>query len=157
MKQLSLFEFEKQEKIVDKLRHYKEEPVEVSFRELVPEIKNTNYLTHSVYYYPAKFIPQVVRFCINEYTKKRDTVLDPFAGSGTVGLEAMITERNAILLDLNFLLEIIGKIKFYNNELALSKIMLLNKIKQIKEEKESFIPDYKNIRYWYPDEIFNVL
>ncbi len=31
-------------------------PYLVSFRELVPEIVSTSYLTHSIYYYPAKFI-----------------------------------------------------------------------------------------------------
>ena len=33
----------------------------VSFRELVPEIDDTGYLTHAIYAYPAKFIPQIVR------------------------------------------------------------------------------------------------
>ena len=29
----------------------------VSFRELVPEINDTGYLTHAIFAYPAKFIP----------------------------------------------------------------------------------------------------
>ena len=45
-------------------------PFLVSFRDLVPEIVSTSYLTHSIYYYPAKFIPQVVKYCIDNYTKK---------------------------------------------------------------------------------------
>ena len=57
----------------------------VSFRELVPEIKDTGYLTHAIFAYPAKFIPQVVRYAINTYTKEGDWIVDPFAGSGTVG------------------------------------------------------------------------
>ena len=44
----------------------------VSFRDLVPEITSTSYLTHGIYYYPAKFIPQVVRFCLDSYTNKDD-------------------------------------------------------------------------------------
>ncbi len=91
------------------------QPMEISFREIVPEIENTTYLTHSVYYYPAKFIPQVVRFCIDEFTEKGDWIIDPFAGSGTVGLEAFLTNRNAVLLDLNYLLEHIIPIKIYQN------------------------------------------
>jgi len=47
-------------------------PQLVSFRELVPQITSTSYLTHSVYYYPAKFIPQVVKFCIDNYTQQND-------------------------------------------------------------------------------------
>ena len=37
----------------------------VSFRELVPEIRDTGYLTHAIFAYPAKFIPQVVRYAID--------------------------------------------------------------------------------------------
>ena len=58
----------------------------VSFRGLVPEIKDTGYLTHAIFAYPAKFIPQVVRYAINTYTKEGDWIVDPFAGSGTVGV-----------------------------------------------------------------------
>ena len=77
----------------------------VSFRELVPEIKDTGYLTHAIFYYPAKFIPQVVRYALKSYTNEGDWVVDPFAGSGTVGVEAYLCERNAFLLDLNPLLD----------------------------------------------------
>ena len=132
-------------------------PVEVSFREIVPEVPDTGYLTHSIYYYPAKFIPQVVRFCIREFTGKGDTVLDPFAGSGTVGLEAFITERNAILLDLNYLLEVIAPLKIYRGKEEIELRALQKAIKAVRQEKEQFIPDYSNIRYWYPEEMFEVI
>ena len=77
----------------------------ISFRELVPEIKDTGYLTHSIFYYPAKFIPHVVRYALKSFTNERDWVVDPFAGSGTVGVEAYLCKRNAFLLDLNPLLD----------------------------------------------------
>jgi DNA modification methylase len=79
-------------------------PVAVSFRELVPEIRDTGYLTHGLIYYPARFIPQIPRFCLCDYTEPGDWVIEPFAGSGTVGLEAVLMNRNAILLDINPLL-----------------------------------------------------
>ena len=61
----------------------------VSFRDLVPEITDTGYLTHAIVSYPAKFIPQIVRYAINIYTKEDDWIIDPFAGSGTVGVEGI--------------------------------------------------------------------
>ena len=155
MKQPSLFETEY--KFNYTLGKNNLTPVEVSFRDIIPEITDTSYLTHSIYYYPAKFIPQVVRFCINEFTQKGDTVIDPFAGSGTVGLEALITERNAVLLDLNYLLEVIAPIKFYKDQNKIDKIILYQKIEQIKSETEQFIPDYSNIKYWYPDNFFKII
>ena len=77
----------------------------ISFRELVPEIKDTGYLTHAIFYYPAKFIPHVVRYALEAFTEENDWVIDPFAGSGTVGVEAYLCKRNAFLLDLNPLLD----------------------------------------------------
>lgn len=132
-------------------------PVAVSFRDIVPEIKDTTYLTHSIYYYPAKFIPQVVRFCINEFTSENDWIIDPFAGSGTVGLEAFLTKRNAVLLELNYILKHIIPIKIYKGSNSFTKNELHNSILKIQNEKEKFVPEYSNIKYWYPDEIFVVL
>jgi hypothetical protein len=37
----------------------------VLFREIVNEIPSTTYATHGLYMYPAKFIPQVVRYVVN--------------------------------------------------------------------------------------------
>ncbi len=155
MKQCTLFDTEN--KFTYTLGNSELKPVEVSFRDIIPEITDTSYLTHSIYYYPAKFIPQVVRFCINEFTQKGDTIIDPFSGSGTVGLEAFITERNAILLDLNYLLEVIIPIKIYQGKDNISKNELYKNIEKIKIETKQFIPDYSNIKYWYPDEIFDVI
>lgn len=93
----------------------------VNFRELVLEIRDTGYLTHGLFYYPARFIPQVPRFCLRNYTKEGDWVVDPFAGSGTVGLEAVLMNRNAILIDINPLLNHIvpAKILFQHAYLEL--------------------------------------
>ncbi len=42
-----------------------EKEVIVSFRMLMRnEIPSTDYASHGMYYYPAKFVPQVVRFLI---------------------------------------------------------------------------------------------
>ena len=88
----------------------------VSFRELVPEINDTGYLTHAIFAYPAKFIPQIVRYAITTYTKEGDWIVDPFAGSGTVGVEAYLCKRNAFLLDLNLLLNHIMPLKIYRGK-----------------------------------------
>ncbi len=38
-------------------------------------------------------------FFIKLFSKKGDNVLDPFAGSGTTGLAAVINNRNVVLID----------------------------------------------------------
>jgi len=49
----------------------------------------------------ATFPPDLIRPCILAGTKPGDTVLDPFAGSGTTGQVALEHDRNAILIELN--------------------------------------------------------
>lgn len=130
----------------------------VSFRELVPEITDTGYLTHAIVSYPAKFIPQVVRYAINTYTKEDDWIVDPFAGSGTVGVEAYLSKRNTVLLDLNLLLNHIIPLKIYQGEELLNKELLCEHIESMQQNKEHrFIPSWSNVEYWYVPEILNLL
>jgi hypothetical protein len=129
----------------------------VSFRELVSEINDTGYLTHAIFAYPAKFIPQVVRYAINTYTKEGDWIVDPFAGSGTVGVEAYLCKRNAVLLDLNPLLNHIMPLKVYRGEERLSEGHLRKLLDGMRESKHQFIPAWSNVAYWYAPEILEML
>ena len=129
----------------------------VSFRELVPDINDTGYLTHAIFAYPAKFIPQVVRYAINTYTKDGDWIVDPFAGSGTVGVEAYLCKRNAVLLDLNPLLNHIMPLKIYRGKAILSEAHLYKLLDGMRASTHRFIPDWSNIAYWYAPEILDVL
>ena len=129
----------------------------VSFRELVPEISDTGYLTHAIFAYPAKFIPQVVRYAINTYTEKGDWIIDPFAGSGTVGVEAYLCRRNAVLLDLNPLLNHIVPLKVYRGKELLSEANLHKLLEGMRENRHPFTPDWSNVDYWYTSEILDVL
>ena len=130
----------------------------VSFRELVPEITDTGYLTHSIVSYPAKFIPQVVRYAINTYTKEGDWIVDPFAGSGTVGVEAYLCKRNAVLLDLNLLLNHIMPLKVHRGKEQLRKELMFKLLDSMQENKlHRFTPSWSNVQYWYAPEILELL
>lgn len=72
---------------------------------------NTNFLNHSIHPYPCKFIPQIPNTLIQELSSIGDTVIDPFAGSGTTLVEALRLGRNAIGIDANPLSEIICRVK----------------------------------------------
>ncbi|MXV76711.1 site-specific DNA-methyltransferase [Candidatus Poribacteria bacterium] len=130
----------------------------VSFRELIPEITDTGYLTHAIVSYPAKFIPQVVRYVINTYTKEDDWIIDPFAGSGTVGVEAVLSKRNAVLYDLNLLLNHIMPLKVHQGNELLGKEHLCKMLDSMQENrKHYFMPAWTNVAYWYAPEILNHL
>ncbi|MGA1872839.1 MAG: DNA methyltransferase, partial [Thermoplasmatota archaeon] len=51
--------------------------------------------------YRACFKPQLPRFFIERFSKKGDTVLDPFSGRGTTIIEAALLGRNVISNDVN--------------------------------------------------------
>lgn len=54
-----------------------------------------------VHGYFTKQVWNVVQEYIQHFSQKGDLVLDPFGGSGVTAIEAMMTERRAIHLDLN--------------------------------------------------------
>lgn len=71
----------------------------------------TNYLTHRIHPYPAKFIPQIPNALIQELSSVGDTVGDIFCGSGTTLVEALTLKRHAVGIDANPLACLIAKSK----------------------------------------------
>jgi DNA modification methylase len=56
---------------------------------------------HGFHSYPGKLHPQTARRVIDGLSKPGDAVLDPFCGSGTVVVEARLSSRRAVGVDLN--------------------------------------------------------
>lgn len=127
-----------------------EKVVQVLFRNIVP-IESTTYASHGLYTYPAKFIPHVVRFAIEQYTEEGDWVFDPFAGHGTVGIETSLTGRNAILWDLNPLCRVFTLASTYQGELS-EEDFEIN-----WDFKREFHPAWERIAYWHPQEFYKTL
>jgi hypothetical protein len=67
--------------------------------------------THTFYRYPARFSPEFARLAIRTFTKPGDVILDPFMGSGTVLVEALVAGRHAIGSDISSLAHFITKVK----------------------------------------------
>lgn len=134
-------------------------PKMVSFRQKVNGIKESTYLTHSLYYHPAKFIPQIVRFCLDEYTKKGGRVLDPFAGSGTVGVEAAIQGFESYLIDINPLLDYFYPLKipnFSKQEWEKSYSESKDLLKEFIHREPKIVKEINNnIDYWYPKKLYD--
>lgn len=56
---------------------------------------------HSLHPYPAKFVPALPREIIRRLSEPGDLVVDPFCGSGTALVEAMLLGRRAAGSDIN--------------------------------------------------------
>ncbi|MDB5270215.1 MAG: methylase domain protein, partial [Hymenobacter sp.] len=77
-------------------------PVNVVTREdLGFRSAKTDYHTHSLHPYPAKFIPQIAHELVTKFSQPDSMVADIFAGSGTTNLEAMRMGRHSYALDVN--------------------------------------------------------
>ncbi len=123
--------------------------LKVLFRKLVD--LNTAYATHDLYPYPAKFIPHVVRFFLEKYTRPGDLVFDPFAGSGTLAVEAEITGRNYLLWDLNPFIEILVRAETWRGEVD------ERGLEADFDYASKFTPAWKNLHYWHPKQFVEVL
>lgn len=62
---------------------------------------NTECTLHQLSPYIGKIKSFFAKKLISTYTKPNNTILDPFAGSGTVALEAVLARRNIIANDIN--------------------------------------------------------
>jgi len=71
----------------------------------------TNYLTHGLHPYPAKYIPQIPNAIIQELSSLGDNVGDVFCGSGTTLVEGLLLRRNVVGLDANPLAGLISRAK----------------------------------------------
>ena len=56
---------------------------------------------HSLGYYPSKFIPEIPRWAIDQWSSPGDIVMDPYIGSGTTAVESVIAKRSSIASDIS--------------------------------------------------------
>jgi hypothetical protein len=68
-------------------------------------------LTHGFYKYPARFSPAFAAAAIEAFTNAGDLVIDPHVGGGTTLVEALVTQRDAIGVDISSLAEFVATVK----------------------------------------------
>ena len=123
------------------------------FRDLVPEIPSTTYATFGLYKYPAKFIPQVIAYALKTYASPGTSVLDPFAGYGTVGAVARIYGHDYELWDLNPLLERLHAVAVAPPPVVDAAAL----VDEMRAYRSPFVPDWPNAAYWYPEAFMPML
>lgn len=124
----------------------------VLFRNLV-KLPSTTYGTFGLYRYPAKFIPHVVAYVLENYAQPKMKIFDPFAGYGTVGVVSRIYGYDYEMWDLNPLLETLHSVATLEPE----EVDVKEFLHQMATSNEEFIPDWSNIDYWFPKEFLPIL
>jgi hypothetical protein len=147
--------------LVNLLRQYKEtrRPIPVSFRDLVHWLKVGERATHYLHPYPAKLLPHIAHFFLASklLVDSDDAVLDPFAGTGTVALETILSGRSALYADTN----------------PLARLISLTKTRPVKDSvigsaaeavQRRFLasrartpPDVVNLQKWYNGNVIGKL
>lgn len=127
--------------------------------------EDTTYLSHDIHPYPAKFPPQLPAQVIRLLSSKGEMVWDPFGGSGTTALEALLNDRNCISTDINPIGSIVGQAKTTalcsEDEVELNSFItrfeyyeqntscLGEYFEEHREELEKEIPAIPNIEKWF--------
>lgn len=145
-------------------------PIEYEWSFSDKTIKDTSYITHGYYTYPAKFIPQLAARLINEYSQPGDIVIDPFMGSGTTIVEAIVNKRIGIGTDINEIAALLCKVKSTPIETELlidafeniisqlpsnlnGNIFKVNKVKKLNGHKQNIVLP-ERVHYWFkPDAV----
>lgn len=125
-------------------------PIDVNFRNIVDWIKVGERATHYLHPYPAKLLPHIAHFFLaSEDYLSGASVLDPFGGSGTVALEAIISGRDAYYCDANPFASLLAKVK--TKKIDTFKIKsLLNIIRFVFFDiSDAEIVSFNNIDYWF--------
>lgn len=132
-------------------------PQKVSFRMLCSNwswAKRSDVYTHYLHRYPAKLLPYIPIFFLSGSIPAKGPVLDPFAGSGTVAVEAIThfaNPRECKLIEINPLARLISAVKTTPLDpeiLEKKSIELFNLIKK-HNIGNSQIPDFPGIDFWF--------
>lgn len=119
----------------------------------IPESIGTIAFTHGLHRFPGKFIPQIPQYIFKTYLHPKSRVLDPFCGSGTTLVEAILNGRGCVGYDIDPLSILIVKGKIH--PLSTSDLLELSeRLGRVpwKTEKTELIPVVSNLGHWFSDE-----
>ncbi|MGB5025966.1 MAG: DNA methyltransferase [Saprospiraceae bacterium] len=128
------------------------EKIPVSPEWCFKNVRSIEQWTHGYHRYPAKFLPNLVKKLIEEYTQPSDIVADFFAGCGTTLVEAKIHGRESIGVDINPVAELITNAKI--NPIEPKKLndkfqRLIAKFDEFDPKHYHAINLHEKIDYWF--------
>lgn len=146
------------------IKNLSEIPIKYEWSFADKTIKDTTYITHGIYTYPAKFIPQLAAKLINEHSIENDIIIDPFMGSGTTVIEAIVNNRIGVGTDINEIAVLLAKVKTtpidYNSLTNEYTNLILNLQHKLNESFQNELEIAKNyikipdrVDYWFKPHI----
>lgn len=135
-------------------------PVSFNFRKKTAYMLNGHARAHKaihyVHPYPGRVSPDIILYLLSlpEFKSLTGHVLDPFAGTGTVLLEAMtnpVIKRPALGIEINPLARLISKVKTtVIKEEQVKEALAKVKVAYTSSTKGQYqVPDFPNIDLWF--------
>lgn len=132
---------------------------------MVPS-QESDYVTHNVHPYPAKFLPHFPRLFVKYLSNEGDLVVDPMCGSGTTLIESCLQHRRSYGIDIDPIALLTSKVSIT----PIDEISFLEyETRLIKEIRSRFSEgyleqvefpnnkDYPNLGLWFRDEVLREL
>jgi DNA modification methylase len=122
---------------------------------------NPNSFTHGYFKYPCKFIPELPRWAIKKYLGDNSiyNVFDPFSGSGTTLLEAIVNGNNSFGTEIDSFAKMLVEVKtspFNHQEIQFVGNWLDNQLIKYQNTfsnyENPFVPDINNLFHWFTQE-----
>jgi DNA modification methylase len=149
------------------------ESLNLNWREKdLPEKERTKHV-HRLHPYLGKFIPQLVEIFLRKYFQTKQTVLDPFCGSGTTLVQANELGVNSVGYDISAFNVLLSraKVRKYNVDKARTEVLdALDKLRRFTQSRtqlglweeraaELDIPETDNeyLRKWYAPKALDEL
>jgi len=134
---------------------HRSEPQVISFRDQCPWIRGADRYTHLIHRYTAKLLPHIPAFFMaSSICPSNATILDPFAGSGTVLLEGMLQGHQVLGVEINPIARLIAKVKttvFNTKALEEAAKAITRSISS--STYDAGIPDFPNRDLWFSKKV----
>ena len=120
----------------------------------------TNPLTHGLHRFPAKYIPQIPAWVLDQFADESAVVLDPFCGSGTTLVETLLRSKRAIGIDCDPLACLITRAKTSSaNPDRIQKLgcQLQKAFATPAQNLVPPMPDLQNFNHWFSSEAWGNL
>lgn len=133
----------------------------ISLQDRLASAKNIPRLgIHSFHRFFGKLIPAIPAAAVELYTEPGDLVFDPFCGSGTTLVEAIIRNRNTIGADINPLAVLISRVKTTPHDIECLRIATKRAKQHARVILHNGLPDPPycvNIHHWYRPSVIREL
>jgi DNA modification methylase len=125
--------------------------IKVDFRRLVSAPSKVERATHLLHTYPAKLLAHIPFFFLANdlLCEPGGIVIDPFGGSGTVALEALLSGRNAISADSNPFARLLTSVKTMPLDHVRLGAASKRLISRIPVAESEFDADVVNLEHWF--------